>query len=429
MNRTEETDLRRSEEIQDIIDRMPTGWTRYVTAIVFLFAAVMLVLGCLIKYPDTVAGEVTITSAAAPVRLLAAGTGRLHLLRYDGDSVDIGDIVAYIDDGAVLADVLKLDSMLSLDCEDSVAELPALLLGSLSSAYDALMTAWYRLNQLKSTKTYSIMRRNLDEQQKLSQSMAESQEHQLSLNTAEFRTARSRIGKDSLLNIEGAISDEEMERKRSSLSAQEIQLIGQRSNLLSTQTGISQNRIEHARISNNESEELRRATENLKVRKSELRSILRQWKERNLLTASIRGKIEYLGFWRENEFVEAGQTLFSILPPLGRVYGEAHVTTAGFGKVEVGLRANVKLKNYPYDEYGLVSGRVERVSHLTQVMQTTQGAVETYLVIVSFPEGLMTNFGLHLDSSYESRGTVEIITRPKRLIERLFDNLKSRTEK
>lgn len=429
MNKTEETDLRRSEEIQDIIDRMPTGWTHYVTVFVVLFVSVMLALGCLIKYPDTVAGEVIITSGEAPVRLLAAGTGRLHLLRYDGDSVDIGDIVAYIDDGAVLADVLKLDSMLSLDCEDSVAELPALLLGSLSSAYDALMTAWYSLNQLKSTKTYSIMRRNLDEQQKLNQSMAESQEHQLSLNTAEFRTARSRIGKDSLLNIEGAISDEEMERKRSSLSAQEIQLIGQRSNLLSTQTGISQNRIEHARIDINESEELRRATENLKVRKSELRSILQQWKERNLLTASIRGKIEYLGFWRENEFVEAGQTLFSILPPLGRVYGEAHVTTAGFGKVEVGLRANVKLKNYPYDEYGLVSGRVERVSHLTQVMQTTQGAVETYLVIVSFPEGLMTNFGLHLDSGYESRGTVEIITRPKRLIERLFDNLKSRTEK
>lgn len=429
MDKTTNNDSRRSEEIQDIIDRMPTGWTRYVTAIVILFVAVMLVLGCLIKYPDTVAGEVTITSAAAPVRLLAPGSGRLHLLRHDGDSVGAGDVIAYVDDGAALADVLLLDSLLALDCEDSEEELPALLLGSLSSAYDAWVTARYSLNQIRSTKTYSIMRRNLEEQQRLSQSMAESQEHQLSLSIAEFRTARSRIGKDSLLNIEGAISDEEMERKRSSLSTQEIQLIGQRSNLLNTRSGISQNRIEHARIGINESEELRRATENLKVRESELRSILRQWKERNLLTASIRGKVEFLGFWRENEVVQAGQTLFSILPPKGRVYGEAHVPTAGFGKVEVGQRANVKLINFPYDEYGHVSGRVERVSHLTQVMQATQGTIETYLVIISFPEGLVTNFGLHLDPGYESRGTVEIITRPKRLIERLFDNLKSRKEK
>ena len=428
MNKFQGKDLQRSEEIQDIIDRMPTGWTCHVTFIIVLFIMVVLVLGCLIKYPDTVVGEITITSETA-VRLLAAGSGRLHLLRKDRDRVTAGEAVAYIDDGAVLSDIMILDSLLSVSDEELTEDLPALLMGGLASVYDAWLAARQSLNLLKSTEIYSIMRRNLDEQLRISQYMAESQEHQISLEQANLQTALSRIEKDSLLNVEGAISDEEMERKRSSQLSLEMQLFGQRSSLLSTQSGIIQNRIERARVEVNESEELRRAMDNVKIRENELRSALRQWKERNLLTASISGQLEFLGFWREHEFVQAGQTLFSILPSQGRVYGEAHVSTAGFGKVEVGQRANVKLMNYPYDEYGYVSGRVERVSHLTQVVQSSQGAVETYLVIISFPKDFVTNFGLKLNLGYESRGTVEIITRPKRLIERLFDNLKSKKEK
>lgn len=419
----------RSEEIQDIIDRMPTGWTRYVTVVVTMFMAAVVVLGCLIKYPDTVIGEVTITSAQAPVQLLAAGTGRLHLLHKNHDSVEAGDIIAYIDDGAVLKDVMLLDSLVSDRKSIDIQKPPVLLLGSLSTAYDTWVAAWHSLNQLRTTNTYSIMRKSLDKQMNASLALAESQERQLHLSAGQLCISQSRQGKDSILHKEGAISDEEMERKRNTLVSQEIQLIGQEATLLSTKSSINQNRIERARIDINEAEELRRAIDNLAVREIELRSVLREWKERSLVMASVRGKLEYLGFWRENEFVQAGQVLFSVLPPQGAVFGEAHITTTGFGKVKVGQTANVKLVNFPYDEFGHVVGRVKDISHLTQTIQTPRGATETYLVIIVFPEGIRTNFGQILDVDYEARGQVEIITEPKRIIQRLFDNLKSKKEK
>ncbi len=419
----------RSEEIQDIIDRMPTIWTRYVTGIVVFFISVLIFLGFLIKYPDTVIGEVTITSSQAPVRLQALGTGRLHLLLRNRDSVDKGDIIAYIDDGAVLKDILSLDSLLNgVRCTGSKYP-PSLMLGSLSTAYDTWVAAWHETNQLRTTKIYSNMRKGLDEQLHLNHSLAESQQRQLLLSTEQYRIYHIRQEKDSVLHLKGVISDEEMERKQNTFVLRKLQLMEQESSLLSTKSAISQNRIERARIDISEMDEVRRSQDKLSIRELELRSAIRQWKEKYLLIAPANGQIEYMGFWREHDYVQAGQVIFSILPPQGSVFGEAYITAAGFGKVEVGQLANVKLTNYPYAEFGHIVGRVESISRLAHTIQTPKGVAETYLVVIIFPNGMMTNFGQLLNVGYEAQGHVEIITKPKRIIQRLFDNLRSKKEK
>ena len=70
----------RSEEVTDIIERMPTGWTRIIVTIIMIIVIVMVSLGFIIKYPDTVMGEISITGEKAPVRLISSASGRLQLL-------------------------------------------------------------------------------------------------------------------------------------------------------------------------------------------------------------------------------------------------------------------------------------------------------------------------------------------------------------
>lgn len=105
------------------------------------------------------------------------------------------------------------------------------------------------------------------------------------------------------------------------------------------------------------------------------------------------------------------------------------IPSYGAGKVENGQTANVKINNYPYDEYGLLKGVVKSVSRITKKMETPNGEIDSYLVIIDFPDGTTTNFGKYLPLDFETKGTAEIITKHKRLIERLFDNLKAKTEK
>ena len=51
---------RRSEEIVDIVDRMPMAFGRWVALSVLIFAALLLIFGWVIKYPDTVTGYIKI---------------------------------------------------------------------------------------------------------------------------------------------------------------------------------------------------------------------------------------------------------------------------------------------------------------------------------------------------------------------------------
>lgn len=146
--------------------------------------------------------------------------------------------------------------------------------------------------------------------------------------------------------------------------------------------------------------------------------------------APVGGEVEFLGFWRENDFVQSGQELFSIIPTKNEMLGEVLIPARGVGKVKIGQVANVKIENYPYDEYGLIKGKVQSISRLTNKMQTADGKNgNAYRVMISFPSGMRTNFGKELALDFESIGNVEIITKRKRLIERLFDNLKAKTEK
>lgn len=53
-----------------------------------------------------------------------------------------------------------------------------------------------------------------------------------------------------------------------------------------------------------------------------------------------------------------------------------------------------------------------------------QNNLHTYLVTVALPKHITTNYGASLDFCYETKGMAQIITKPRRLLERLFDNLK-----
>ena len=77
----EDDSFRREEEIQDIIDRMPTKWVQYIALFLIGLMCLFIILGFLIKYPDTVSGTISITADVAPVRLVSNNEGKIHLLK------------------------------------------------------------------------------------------------------------------------------------------------------------------------------------------------------------------------------------------------------------------------------------------------------------------------------------------------------------
>lgn len=420
-----------SEEVRDIIDRMPTRWSGWIALVTAVLMGVVLVLGCVIRYPDTVDGQISITGTHAPVRLVAGSNGRLHLAVPDRTRVEAGDLIAYVENGADMEDIRTLERLVGKDIRmDTELELPAgLELGDLSSVYNAFLLSYRVYDQYRKSGLYANMRKTLERQIEADKKVAANLGHELELVRRIVSNEREQLRKDSLLLAKGGISRLSYDDRHNALLAQAEAEVGLQSSRLSKLSDINRSRLEMDRLDMEEAETLQKAYESLSANYNELMNQLNVWKVRYLLAAPECGTLEYLGFWRENTYVQVAEELFTVIPEKNDVVGEVHMNSHGAGKVRVGQEANVKLADFPYDEYGLLKGRVRSVSQLTNTVSTESGEVETYLVTVAFPDGLKTNFGKTLSLNFETKGSIEIITKPKRLIERLFDNLKAKGDK
>lgn len=155
---------------------------------------------------------------------------------------------------------------------------------------------------------------------------------------------------------------------------------------------------------------------------------IKSWEQKYVFKAPMDGRVEFLKFLTNNQFIQAGEEIFSIVPEKNTILGQMLLPATGAGKVETASPVIIKLDNYPYMEYGSVEGQVSSISLVTKEEQIANTNIETYLIAIELPKGLTTNYGKKLDFKYEIKGTAEIIVNDRRLIERLFDNLKYRVK-
>ena len=158
-------------------------------------------------------------------------------------------------------------------------------------------------------------------------------------------------------------------------------------------------------------------------------------KERELkveLLSTHQNLIANMAAWEQKYVFKApfdGKVaVFGVIPKENHIYGQVLLPANGAGKVKENSKVVIKLENYPYMEYGYIEGYVSSISLVTQTQKTGEKTIETYLINVELPNGLTTNYEETLDFKYELGGTADIIVKDRRLIERLFDNLRYRTK-
>lgn len=142
------------------------------------------------------------------------------------------------------------------------------------------------------------------------------------------------------------------------------------------------------------------------------------WEKQYALKASISGEVSFLSFWSENQTVKAGELIFTIIPDRYDMFiGKIKAPVTNSGKIKTGQSVQIKLLNYPADEFGKLNGKVQAIS----MIPDNEG---NYRVDVSLAQDLVTTYGKHIEFRQEMQGTADIITEDLRLIERFFYQLK-----
>ncbi|MDB5157360.1 MAG: HlyD family efflux transporter periplasmic adaptor subunit [Mucilaginibacter sp.] len=422
----------RTEEVQHIIERMPTRFGFFVGLLILFLFAFLFVFGWIVRYPDIVTGQIVISGNNAPLKLIANSNGKIKLNHINSmDLVKQGQLIAYVENPTNYKSVFFIDSLLRsyVPLPDTILKLrqklpPNFSLGELNSKYYGFANSLQEYANYKQDKLIDKQSENLNtvliEQKEALANITT----RIDMATKSLYFVQKSFKRDSLLFTKKIISESELDKTQMNYLSSKDALQNNLNNSLSTRQQIEQTEGQIEQLSLQNPEKGKELRISLISAYNDLLDNIKSWEQKYAFIAPFTGKVQFLKFYNENQFIQANEEVFSIVPKEEKVYGQVTLPAQGSGKIKIGQEVIVKLDNYPYMEYGSITGRIKSIALTTSTAKTETSIIDTYLIVVDFPNQLTTNYKTRLNFKADAKGTAEIITKDRRLIQRLFDNLK-----
>jgi multidrug resistance efflux pump len=414
----------RSEEVQDILTKVPNWMIRWGTVLIFGIIIMLLFTSWFLKYPDVVTSEIIITTNIPPERLVARTSGRIQSILVKDKSVVVEKApLAIIENAANFEDVFKLKRAVEfyLSGKNSFPfnELKNLQLGDIESAFAVFQ------------KDYEAQRLNANLLPYQVENSAQKSENgqikerlalllqQREINLQELNLQKNELDRYNTLKSKGVISDQEFETKK-------LNYLEAQKNFKNIETSISQLRsslIDNVKSTKGTAitgtKEAVNLDRNVTQSFYQLKKAIKDWELNFVLESSMKGEVTFLQVWTKNQTITAGDNVFSIIPTTEEGYvGKVKAPALNSGKIKVGQRVNIRLANFPDREFGVLKGEVKNIS----LVPDKDGNL---LLDVSLTNGLKTSYKKQIPFQQEMKGSAEIITKDLRLLERILYQFRS----
>ena len=413
-----------SDELLDVVSEPPTwimrGGASVMTGILLLF----LVGTWIIKYPEVLTGTAVVTTQIQPIRVVTPTGGRMtSLLAKDETVVKKGDVLAEMENNTQLQNIPTIRHLIAetsafLANPQRTIALPgnAFVWGDLQADFNVIRQNYFDYKRLQSDNFQAMALKNRQQQADELRQLVAVNEHQQQLNEEAFQNAEERFRGDEKLYKDGVSSKfDYLASKNKRLDTQREhenfrkEILG--NNLKLTEVERDGQAMEYAYT-----EKKRLCLDNIGRSLANIGNSLRYWQQNYLITAPADGKLVFLKTLTENQYLKTADTLFALMPLDETYRATVDIPVQGMGKARVGQQVIIKLDDYPYQEFGMLEGRVVRVEpSLT---------VHTYRVTVSLPNGLTSTYHQTFRFRSEMSGTAQLVTTDLRLVEHAFYGLR-----
>lgn len=418
MPNNDEIELR-SEEVQEILSNMPHWLIRWGSLIILFILLLMLFVSWMVKYPDTIKTDITITTQIPPEKLIARTSGKIEaILVKDNVVLKENTPIAVIENSSNYQDVFLLKSIIDTININTTAfpfeKLEMKQLGDLESPF-AIFQKEYSADVLnKQLKPFAIesSAQNFEAIQLRERlSLLEAQKE---MNQGELELQKTDLIRYETLHKKGVIASQEFER-------QKLTYLQAQKNYKSLLSSISQMKSSLNDLNrNSKNTQLNETKENINLERNvlqafyQLKKAIKDWELNYVLRSSINGKVSFLQLWAENQTISAGDQVFSIIPINEKNYvGKVKAVAQNSGKIKIGQDVKIRLANYPDREFGIIEGKIKNISAIPD----KDGNL---LIDVSLLKGLDTSYDKKIEFQQEMTGTADIITEDLRLLERLL---------
>lgn len=416
----------RSEEVEDILGKVP-GWvTRNGIVMLFAIVAILLLGAWMFKVPDVKKAEVYVTSLQPPADIEARTAGKVEqLLVTDNEEVEAGRVLAVIENPAHFEDVQNLSLQLGklFLPADTLPELNLPVngnadLGPIQPAYAAFYKNYRDYREFLQLDYHQRKIELLEEEYEKYLAYSENLDVRASTLREEYELYQKQYQRDSILFRQGVVSESDYENTKS-------EMLSRRANWQELLSLKAENDIQTAGIREQilemelrQQEQVTSFSTLLEENLNKLVAVIATWRKQYLIIAPIDGQVTFNRIWSENQNVKAGEKVMTIVPEQGGVLiGKIQLPMQGAGEVDEGDQVNIKFDSYPYLEYGMVRGKVGNVSKVPQD--------NFYTVEVILPDGLTTFYGIEIGFNQNMVGEAEILTDKMRLLQRIFNPVRS----
>ncbi|MEL6672699.1 MAG: HlyD family efflux transporter periplasmic adaptor subunit [Bacteroidota bacterium] len=435
LNQPPEIVLKEQDEIQEIIGHPPSWILRWGILAISIVVSCLLFLSWFIKYPDVLPAQVYLTTERPVLGVSMAESGKIEeLLVEDRQEVAKGQVLAVLESGAKWADIKQLKAFVAkLDSTDAgtmalcdLAPPADLSIGPAQWAYTSLFrkvaSQIYLLKQTSDYRKKAAALRQIEQYKNMNAIL----EEQLKLTKEEVAITEASLLRNQQLFEEKVINIIKYEdAKTNALQVRQDQKELE-SAIVGNMVSIENLNIQVETFTRARQQILQEYKTVIEDHSLQMKGEIAKWEKDYLLKAPIAGTISMIDIRSENQFVPANTEVFNVIPPqgMGLVVAKAWIPARGIGKVEAGMRANISLEGYPDQEYGVLSAHIEKLSLVPETMIDREGKKDfVYLAELSLPTPLKTTYGKEIPLRHEMPGRVEIITRERRILERVLDQL------
>ncbi len=463
-----------SDVTQESLDSLPQVWTRGLLYFLVVFVSIILPWAMLSKVDETGTARGRLEPKGKTVRLDAAVAGTVAQISVkEGDAVKAGQTLLVLESELVKADLRqvqdKLEGQLNRlsQLNSSKNQLVVALATQQQQNQAQQLEKQAQIDQARQNLNALSNSYNLQKEEKLAQVNQARQtfEHSLTaskLVESSLASSQREVERYSKLRQEGVVPEINLvekqdiakekqkvyEQSKSDIEQSKLRLAEQQSSYERTIRKAKAD-IEQAQLRLKEQErsyETLTRSGKLAILKSEeqqknmeteittLKAEIAQSKSQilslkiqlgqRILRATVNGTVFQLPIQRAGSVVQPGTMVAEIAPQGSPLIIRALMATTESGSLRKGLPVKLKFDAYPFQDYGIVEGKLADISPTTTEVDTPNGKVAAYNLEIAMNQHCIPSRDKCMGLRPGDTATAEVIVRQRRIIDFLLDPFK-----
>lgn len=409
---------------KELVDTTPQIWTRGLLYFLIVFVAIALPWVLLAKVDETGSARGRIEPKGKTLKLDTPVSGTVATVKVkEGQTVQAGQTL------------FELKSEVSrTELQQAQARLEGQLnrMAQLSAVQSQLKVA-VRAQQLQSQAQEAEQIALLNQtQQQLGQN-----QRVYALEKDRLKLSQNNVQRHRQLQQEGIVSKSRLEEAESAMLERQ-QMLGQaQSEIQETTVELEKQRSAYERVRQTGELAVLESQRQLKEMQSQIadmRSEIVQTRKQiqslefqlrqRIIRTPIDGTIFQLSLDNAGVVLQAGQRVTQIAPKGMTPTFSAQMPSQESGFLRVGMPVKLKFDAYPFQDYGVVSGRLRKISPDSKVTKTAEGNAEVFELDIALDKSYIQTPNKRIALTPGQTGTAEVIVRQRRIIDFILDPFK-----